>query len=47
MTISFTKFTNQLQKQLDLFLDPKLSFDEHIQCIFIKTRKIVGLIRMD
>ena len=26
-------------------LDPKLSFDEHIQCILIKTRKIIGLIR--
>ena len=34
-----------LQKHLDLFLDPKLSFDEHIQCILIKTRKIIGLIR--
>ena len=28
-----------------MFLDPKLSFDEHIQCILIKTRKIIGLIR--
>ena len=35
----------QLQKQLRLFLDPKLSFDEHIQCILIKTRNIIGLIR--
>ena len=26
-------------------LDPKLSFDEHNQCILIKTRKIIGLIR--
>ena len=34
----------QLQKHLGLFLDPKLSFDEHIQCILIKTRKIIGLI---
>ena len=30
---------------LGLFFDPKLSFDEHIQCILIKTCKIVGLIR--
>ena len=28
-----------------LFLDPKLSFDEHIQCILNKTRKVIGLIR--
>ena len=35
----------QLQKYLSLFLDPTLSFDEHIQCILIKTRKIIGLIR--
>ena len=35
----------QLQKHLGLFLDSKLSFDEHIQCILIKTRKIIGLIR--
>ena len=35
----------QLQKPLGLFLDPKLSFAEHIQCILIKTRKIIGLIR--
>ena len=34
-----------LQMYLDLFLDPKLSFDEHIQCILIKTHKIIGLIR--
>ena len=33
------------RKHLGLFLDPKLSFDEHIPCILIKTRKIVGLIR--
>ena len=26
-------------------LDPKLSFDEHTQCILIKTRKIIRLIR--
>ena len=35
----------QLQKHLGLFLDPKLSFDEHTQFILIKTRKIIGLIR--
>ena len=35
----------QLQKHLGLFLDPKLSFDEHIRSILIKTRKIIGLIR--
>ena len=35
----------QLQKHLGLFLDPRLSFDEHFQCILLKTRKIVGLIR--
>ena len=39
-----------LQKHLGLFLDsklsfPKLSFDEHIQCILIKTREIIGLIK--
>ena len=34
----------QLQKQLGLFLDPKLSSDEHIQRILNKTRKIIGLI---
>ena len=28
-----------------MFLDLKLSFDEHIQCILIRTRKIIGLIR--
>ena len=33
------------QKYLSLFLDPKLSLDEHIQCILNKTRKINGLIR--
>ena len=31
----------QLQKHLGLFLDPKLSFDEHIRCILIKTRRII------
>ena len=36
----------QLQKHLGLFLEPKLSFDEHILCILIKTRKITGLIKM-
>ena len=35
----------QLQKHLGLFLDPNLSFDEHIQFILIKIRKILGLIR--
>ena len=35
----------QLQKHLRLLLDPKLSFDEHIQCILIKTRKIIGMIK--
>ena len=35
----------KLQKHLGLFLDPKLRFDKHIQCILIKTRKIIGLIR--
>ena len=35
----------QLQKHLALFLDPKLSFDEYIQCILIKICKIIGLIR--
>ena len=35
----------QLQKHLGLFLDPKLSFDEHIQYILIKTHKIIGMIR--
>ena len=35
----------QLQKHVSLLLDPKLSFDEHIQCILIKKRKIIGLIR--
>ena len=35
----------QLQKHLGLFLDPNLSFDEHIQYILIKTCKIIGLIR--
>ena len=29
----------QLQKHLDLFLDPKISFDEHVQCILIKHAK--------
>ena len=35
----------QLQRHIGLFLDPKLSFDERIQCILIKTRKIIGLVR--
>ena len=35
----------KLQIPLGLFLDAKLSFDEHIQCILIKTPKIIGLIR--
>ena len=35
----------QIQKHLGLFLDPKLSFDEHIRCILIKKCKIIGLIR--
>ena len=34
-----------LQKHLRLFLNAKLSFDEHIQCISIKASKIIGLIR--
>ena len=33
------------QKHLGLFLYPKLTFDEHIQYILIKTCKIIGLIR--
>ena len=35
----------QVQKHLGLFLDQKLSFDEHIQCILIKTHKILGMIK--
>ena len=35
----------QLLNHLGLLLDPKLSFDEHVQCILIKTRKIIGLVR--
>ena len=35
----------QLQKHLGLFLDQKLSFDEHIQWILIKTHKIIGMIK--
>ena len=35
----------QLQKHLGLFLDQKLSFDEHIQCTLIKTQKIIEMIR--
>ena len=35
----------KLQIHLGLLLDPNLSFDEHIQCILNKTRKIIGLIR--
>ena len=33
------------QQHLGLFLDQKLSFDEHIQCILIKAHKIIGMIR--
>ena len=33
----------KLQKSLDLFLDPKVSFDEHIQCILNKTPKLIRL----
>ena len=33
------------QKHLGLFLYPKLTFDEHIQYILIKTRNIIGLTR--
>ena len=35
----------QLQNHLGLFLDQKLGFDEHIQCILIRTHKIIGMIR--
>ena len=35
----------QFQKRLSLFLDLKLSFDEHIQWFFIKRRKIIELIK--
>ena len=35
----------QIQKHLGLFLDQTFSFDEHIQCIIIKTHKIIGMIR--
>ena len=35
----------QLHKHLGLFLDQKLSFDEHIQCILTKAHKIIGMIR--
>ena len=35
----------QLQNHFGLFLDPKVSFDEHIQCILTKTRETIGLIR--
>ena len=41
MTIPFTK----LNPKNILFLDPKLSFDDHLQCILIKSRKIIRLIR--
>ena len=34
----------QLQNRLGLFLDQKLSFDEYIQCILNKTRKMIRLI---
>ena len=43
MTIPFPKFNSK--KHLGSFLHPKLSFDEHIRCTFIKTRKTIGLIR--
>ena len=33
------------RKYLSLFLDPKLSLDQHSQCILNKTRKINGLTR--
>ena len=33
------------QKQLGMFLDSKLDFDEHIKGVFDKTRKSIGLIR--
>ena len=33
------------QVQFQKHLDPKLSFNQHIQYILIKTRKIIGLIR--
>ena len=36
---------NSTPKHLGLFLDPKLSCDEYIQCILTKTRKTIGLIR--
>ena len=42
MTITFTKFNS---KSTQVFLDPKLSSTEHIQCILIKTRKITVLVR--
>ena len=38
-------FKVQLQKHLGLVLDPKLSFDEHIRCVFNKTRIMIGFIR--
>ena len=41
MTIPFTKFNSKRT----LFLDQKLSFDEHIQCILTKAHKIIGMIR--
>ena len=43
MTILFIKFNDK--STLGLLLDPKFSFDEDIQCILIKTHKIIGLIR--
>ena len=38
-------FKVQLQKHLGLVLDPKLSFDEHIRCVFNKARIMIGFIR--
>lgn len=35
----------QFQKGLGLFLDSKLHFEEHIQCILNKTNKIIESIR--
>ena len=35
----------QIQKHGGLLLDQKVSLDEHFQCIFTKTCKIIGLIR--
>ena len=35
----------KLQKPLGLLSDPKLSFNEDIQCILNKTQKIIELIK--